>query len=333
VVSPSLTGAVPGTVGSTNLIHVHRIGEEDVELYADRTRSLPVVDPDDRELIISCGAALCHLKIALLHFGYFGDIKLLPDLKQPTLLARITLGFQAERATADSLLFQAIQKRRTNRLPFSDDPEKTIQDALAYLTRREWCQRGTWLVIITNALASGKVIDALTLDVLEHQVRLATRCNTGVEELRDVGMMQLGENIAFLPQALLGGFADQRGAQHLDGDVTFVLPVSAPRAPDAAHSAPADLGFNDIGSEARARSQGQFVWIIRAGRESEVDRSSGADRQAGGQHARNTSFPNARIHDRRSSELNELEPLKTGGVSERPTVVPSPSDTPWRGMD
>ena len=27
-------------------------------------------------------------------------------------------------------------------MPFSEDPEKTIQDALAYLKRREWCTRG-----------------------------------------------------------------------------------------------------------------------------------------------------------------------------------------------
>jgi hypothetical protein len=31
----------------------------EVELYADRTRGLPVVDPGDRELVISCGAAVC----------------------------------------------------------------------------------------------------------------------------------------------------------------------------------------------------------------------------------------------------------------------------------
>ena len=52
-------------------------------------------------------------------------------------------------------------------MPFSEDPEKTIQDALAYLKRREWCQQGTWLVIITNALASGKIIDALQLREVE----------------------------------------------------------------------------------------------------------------------------------------------------------------------
>ena len=52
-------------------------------------------------------------------------------------------------------------------MPFSDDPEKTIQDALAYLKRREWCDEGTWLVVITNALASGKVIDTLQLREVE----------------------------------------------------------------------------------------------------------------------------------------------------------------------
>src|SRR5690606_5727901 len=40
-------------------------------------------------------------------------------------------------------------------IPFSDDPEVTIQDALSYLKRRQWCDEGTWLVVITNALAHG----------------------------------------------------------------------------------------------------------------------------------------------------------------------------------
>ena len=52
-------------------------------------------------------------------------------------------------------------------MPFSEDPETTIQDALAYLKRREWCTTGTWLVIITNALASGRIIDALQLREVE----------------------------------------------------------------------------------------------------------------------------------------------------------------------
>ncbi len=33
------------------------IEDNAIELYADRTSTLPVVDPNNRELIISCGAA------------------------------------------------------------------------------------------------------------------------------------------------------------------------------------------------------------------------------------------------------------------------------------
>jgi pyruvate kinase len=52
-------------------------------------------------------------------------------------------------------------------MPFSDDPEVTIQNALAYLKRREWCGPGAWLVVITNALAHGQVIDTLQLRQIE----------------------------------------------------------------------------------------------------------------------------------------------------------------------
>mgnify|MGYP006351597163 CR=1 FL=1 len=40
-----------------------------VEIYADLARRLPVVDPDDRELVMSCGAALYNLRLTLRHFG------------------------------------------------------------------------------------------------------------------------------------------------------------------------------------------------------------------------------------------------------------------------
>jgi pyruvate kinase len=46
---------------------------------------------------------------------------------------------------------------------FRDDPEDTIQDALAYLKRKQWCDESTWLVVITNALAHDHIIDTLQL--------------------------------------------------------------------------------------------------------------------------------------------------------------------------
>ncbi len=52
-------------------------------------------------------------------------------------------------------------------MPFSEDPEETILNALAYLKRRDWCGSGSWLVVITNALAHGKVIDTIQLRQVE----------------------------------------------------------------------------------------------------------------------------------------------------------------------
>jgi pyruvate kinase len=48
-------------------------------------------------------------------------------------------------------------------IQFSNDPERTILDALQYLKRRDWATPGDWLVVITNALADDKVIDTLQL--------------------------------------------------------------------------------------------------------------------------------------------------------------------------
>lgn len=48
-------------------------------------------------------------------------------------------------------------------MEFSEDPEDTIVQSLQYLERRQWCDPGTWLVVITNVLAHGRVIDTLQL--------------------------------------------------------------------------------------------------------------------------------------------------------------------------
>src|SRR5829696_7578988 len=58
-----------------------------VEIYADHTRRLPVVDPDDRELVMSCGAALYNLRLALRHFANGCDVAVLPEGIDGALLA------------------------------------------------------------------------------------------------------------------------------------------------------------------------------------------------------------------------------------------------------
>lgn len=52
-------------------------------------------------------------------------------------------------------------------LEFSDDPEETIRQAMTTLRQKQWCDSGDTLIVITNALARGKIIDSLQIRFLE----------------------------------------------------------------------------------------------------------------------------------------------------------------------
>jgi hypothetical protein len=90
-----------------------------VELWADPTRRLPVVDPDDRELTISCGAALGFLQISLLRYGYEPHVELLLDGAR---LARISLGPPHVPTDRTKELAAAIDRCHANRGPFATEP-------------------------------------------------------------------------------------------------------------------------------------------------------------------------------------------------------------------
>src|SRR5215472_16159457 len=67
------------------------VGPHAIDLYADPKRKLGQ-DRDGREMLISCGAALFGLRLAVRGLGYLPAVRLLPDSSQPTLLARVALG-------------------------------------------------------------------------------------------------------------------------------------------------------------------------------------------------------------------------------------------------
>lgn len=52
-------------------------------------------------------------------------------------------------------------------MKFSDDPEETIGNAINTLKAKKWGQPGSHLVVITNALARGKIIDTMQIRRLE----------------------------------------------------------------------------------------------------------------------------------------------------------------------
>ena len=52
-------------------------------------------------------------------------------------------------------------------MAFSDDPEETIRNAMGRLMEKNWIKVGGHLVVITNALARGKIIDTMQIRKLE----------------------------------------------------------------------------------------------------------------------------------------------------------------------
>ena len=110
-----------------------RFGEDCVYLEADRRRALPVNDPRDRELTISCGCALLNLRLAAQHLRFDGSMRLSPSAREPDLLARVSLRVAEGSPVDESALFAAIPRRHTYRRRFATEP--VAASCLAKLAR------------------------------------------------------------------------------------------------------------------------------------------------------------------------------------------------------
>src|SRR5689334_7917272 len=95
------------------------IDNDHVDVYADQKRQLEVLDPAGRELLISVGAAVFTLRLAMQHRGYRPDLSLFPEEAEPSLVARVTAGPPATPTRDVDRLAAAIPYRHTNRWPFA----------------------------------------------------------------------------------------------------------------------------------------------------------------------------------------------------------------------
>ena len=129
---------------------------DELLLCADRTRSLPSIDPFDRELIISCGAALLNFRVALAHFNVPIEITTFPQSSDPDIVARIAFPGSGPIFKDLAELFYAIAKRATNRSPFS---EQDVPDAV--ITR-------------LKSAAEREGIDAVFARTLKERERIAS---------------------------------------------------------------------------------------------------------------------------------------------------------------
>lgn len=87
------------------------VGRSGVELYCDPRRKLRA-DPLGREMIISCGAALFGLRLAVRGLGYLPVVELLPDPSRSRLLARVGMGAAAPVTRAERRMLEAVRHLR-----------------------------------------------------------------------------------------------------------------------------------------------------------------------------------------------------------------------------
>lgn len=98
-----------------------RVGDRSVHLYADPGRQLRETDPDGRDLLLSCGAALHHLRVGFAALGWRAEVHRLPNPADPVHLASVEL-HRHEPDSGEIALAAAIPRRRTDRRRHSSWP-------------------------------------------------------------------------------------------------------------------------------------------------------------------------------------------------------------------
>jgi hypothetical protein len=132
-----------------------RVGEYLIELYADPGRKLRV-DRAGREMLISCGAALFGLRLAVRSLGYLPVVELLPDPARPRLLARVTLGKAEPMTGRERKLLEALPHRHTHRGPWDSGP---LPAGLVAGLQHDALAEGAQLALVDRALAFSKLAD------------------------------------------------------------------------------------------------------------------------------------------------------------------------------
>lgn len=95
-----------------------RVGADTLRLYAETDRALPQADPDSRDLLLSCGAALHHAVVGFAALGWQATVTRFPDPERPDHLATMRVR-PCTAAGSDVPLAAAIPRRRTDRRMFS----------------------------------------------------------------------------------------------------------------------------------------------------------------------------------------------------------------------
>jgi nitroreductase len=130
-----------------------RVSPDAVQLWGDPRRKLRV-DPVGREMLISCGAALFGLRLAIRSLGYLPVTELLPDPAQVRLLARVSTGAAAQMNGLECQMLDAVPRRHTHRGPFAPGP---LPHGLLAGLQHDALAEGATLALVNGALAYGRL--------------------------------------------------------------------------------------------------------------------------------------------------------------------------------
>lgn len=135
-----------------------------LRLFVDRRRAMPATDHSGRDVILSCGAVLDHLCVAMTAAGWEPKVQRLPDPDDADQLAAVTFSPLEDVTEAQHRRAEAILQRRTDRLPLG---------------------RPTYWELFEPALRETFDPDVVSLDVLADEVRpLLVEATRLTEELR-----------------------------------------------------------------------------------------------------------------------------------------------------
>jgi hypothetical protein len=135
-----------------------KVSQDAIELYADPRRKLRV-DAAGREMLISCGAALFGLRLAVRSLGYQPIVELLPDPARLRLLARVQLGVVAPMTEAERRMLEAIPHRHTHRGPFAAGP---LPAGLLPGLQHDAMAEGATLALVDAPLSYQQLADIVT---------------------------------------------------------------------------------------------------------------------------------------------------------------------------
>ncbi|WP_285591621.1 hypothetical protein, partial [Herbidospora sp. NBRC 101105] len=141
------------------------IAGEEISLRADMDRRLPYSDPQGRQLLISCGAALFNMRTAIRAMDRAPIVRMLPDPDRPSLVATVRIGPSEPAGEEIATIRQEITRRRTHRGGFTDRP---IPEGVLGSLVTEAAQESCRLIALTSETAV-EMLAALTSVAQEAQ--------------------------------------------------------------------------------------------------------------------------------------------------------------------